>query len=310
MNPEISVILTTFRRGNNGLLKRSIDSVLMQTYRNFEFIIIDDGSTDKTQQLVQSYTDQRIRTIRHRENSGIHSKRLNEGIRLARGKYICFQFDDDFWLPHHLELLHQQISALPDAGMVFGLSLCLHAETQEISLLGDDYSPERLFGGNCIGNQAVLIRKEVLQDVGGYDEDIGMIRFCDWDLWVRIAKGGYRIEQVPLVTSINHYAHRDSLRQTVPYDFAYILARMQQERSKYLRKLVDPHRQEIPKEGYLLKGENAPDVYWVAGGKKYPIPSEEIFSQLQFRWEDVRVRPQNEVNQIPSGIVLTPEVFL
>ncbi len=95
----VSVILPTYNRGNV-FLKRAIDSILAQTYRDFELIIIDDGSTDQTPEILESYqkADPRIRVIRHEKNQGLIAG-LNEGINFARGKYIARMDDDDISLP-------------------------------------------------------------------------------------------------------------------------------------------------------------------------------------------------------------------
>jgi hypothetical protein len=96
-SPTVSVVLPTYRRFKEGFLERSIKSVLAQKFEDFELLVIDDGSTDGSYDLVENFRarDPRVIHVRHEQNSGIHTVRLNEGIDLARGKYIAFQFDDD-----------------------------------------------------------------------------------------------------------------------------------------------------------------------------------------------------------------------
>ena len=95
-NPEITIILTTYNGGVRGYLNKAILSVINQSFKNFEFIIVDDGSTDNTERICKKYSDDRIIFVK-KENGGIGSAR-NFGIKLSRGSFICFLDDDDFWL--------------------------------------------------------------------------------------------------------------------------------------------------------------------------------------------------------------------
>lgn len=102
--PEISIILPTYSRCKKGMLERSIQSVLAQTFADFELLVMDDSSIDGSHDLIEAYRakDARVIHVRHERNSGIHSIRMNEGIKMARGKYLTFQFDDNVWLPNAL----------------------------------------------------------------------------------------------------------------------------------------------------------------------------------------------------------------
>ena len=86
--PDISIILPTYCRGDNGLLKRAIESVLAQTHSSFELIVMDDGSTDSTAEVVSGYvnTDDRVIHVRHERNCGLPALRVNEGLLMARGE--------------------------------------------------------------------------------------------------------------------------------------------------------------------------------------------------------------------------------
>lgn len=99
-NPKVSVIIPTYNRAH--LIGRAIKSVLNQTYKDFEIIIVDDGSTDKTEEVVKDFKDERVRYIRREKNKGGSAAR-NTGIKAARGEYIAFQDSDDEWLPEKLE---------------------------------------------------------------------------------------------------------------------------------------------------------------------------------------------------------------
>src|SRR5579862_3105227 len=92
-NPEVSIILPTFCRGDNGLLKTAIDSVLAQTFSSFELIVMDDGSTDSTASVVSEYVkqDDRVIHVRHESNCGLPALRVNEGLLMARGEFCAYQ---------------------------------------------------------------------------------------------------------------------------------------------------------------------------------------------------------------------------
>ena len=116
-DPAVSIILPTYNRAY--CLRRSIDSVLRQTFGDFELIVIDDGSKDDTKALVEGYDDPRLRYVHNHDNQG-QTKRLNQGISLARAPLIAFQDSDDEWLPEKLE---KQVTALraapPNVGVVY-----------------------------------------------------------------------------------------------------------------------------------------------------------------------------------------------
>ncbi len=91
--PEVSVVVPTFNRAK--IVPKAIDSVLQQTYKDYEIIVIDDGSTDNTKAVLRNYDDKIV--YRYKENGGISSAR-NSGIEIAKGKYIALLDSDDFWL--------------------------------------------------------------------------------------------------------------------------------------------------------------------------------------------------------------------
>jgi glycosyltransferase involved in cell wall biosynthesis len=105
VKPFISIIIPTYNR--SAFLPTAIQSVLDQTFDDFELIIVDDGSTDVTREIVKEYHDERMKYI-FQNNNGRSAAR-NKGIELAKGKYICFLDDDDYVLNHYLEIIHQKV---------------------------------------------------------------------------------------------------------------------------------------------------------------------------------------------------------
>jgi O-antigen biosynthesis protein len=120
--PAVSVILPTYRRRASGELQRAIESVLAQSFEDLELVVMDDGSTDGSADLIDDIRarDGRVVHVRHEVNCGIHTIRLNEGIDLARGRYLAFQFDDDVWRPHALARLTEALTHLNRPGLAIG----------------------------------------------------------------------------------------------------------------------------------------------------------------------------------------------
>ena len=205
-NPAVSVIIPTYNRAH--LIGRAIKSVLNQTYQDFEIIVIDDGSTDDTEEVVRSFPCKRIIYIKHKKNKGVSLAR-NTGIKVAKGKYIAFLDSDDEWLP---EKLDKQIKVLqnesPEVGVVYS-NLCYIDESGKnmnklLNHKKEGYIYEDLLGRNYVGAPStLLIRKECFNQVGLFDDLLNAQE--DWDMWIRIAKY-YRFSliKVPLVKYRKH----------------------------------------------------------------------------------------------------------
>ena len=114
-NPRISVIIPCYN--SEKFIKETMDSVLSQTYRDFEVIVIDDGSKDKTREIIQSFDDERIKYY-YKKNGGMADAR-NEGIKLAKGEHIAFLDHDDIWFSDKLELQLSEIEKSECIGIVY-----------------------------------------------------------------------------------------------------------------------------------------------------------------------------------------------
>ncbi len=209
--PTVSVILPTYNRAH--LVGRAIQSVLRQTWENLELIIVDDGSTDDTGEVVRDFKDERLRYLGYGHNTGAAAAR-NRGIRASRGRYVAFQDSDDEWMPRKLE---RQVKAFAEAspatGVVYtgfwrsrGNRKRYHPSTLRhlAGMIPSDF--RRLQGnihcalqrGNWVTMQAAMVRRECFDQVGGLDERLS--RFQDWELWLRISKCyEFRYIHAPLV---------------------------------------------------------------------------------------------------------------
>lgn len=194
--PLISVVLPTFNREK--YLPRAINSVLTQTYKNLELIIVDDGSTDNTEAIVKGYSDTRLRYYKQELNKGGSAAR-NVGIKLARGELISFQDSDDEWLPEKLE---KQVRKFSEVGDHVGVICCgyefIHDKTNEVvskSIPVEKGNVHRIMLiNNYTGPLAVLMKATCFKKVGLFDETLPCCH--DWDLWIRVSKY-YKFDYVP-----------------------------------------------------------------------------------------------------------------
>jgi glycosyltransferase involved in cell wall biosynthesis len=216
----VSVIIPTFNRGI--LLCEAIDSVLAQNFTDLEIVVVDDGSTDHTASLCQKFGN---RIFYHpQQNRGVAAAR-NQGVRLARGEFICFLDSDDLWKPNKLEI---QI-AFADAHPEYGLIATEIASFDRQGIVSDRSKAsmykiangmviEDLLFSNWIQTSTVLVRAETLEVVGGFDEDVGQFGE-DWLLWMRIASRFpvYFIPE-PLVLYRIHQEKLTSRQPEIQYD--------------------------------------------------------------------------------------------
>ena len=188
-SPIVSTIIPTYNRAH--LIGRSIRSVLAQTYEDFELIIVDDGSTDNTEEVVRAFNDQRIRYIKHPINRGVSAAR-NTGIKVARGHYIAFQDSDDEWLPHKLE--RQMALFESDKKGDLGLVLCEYLVvsesgekrlTPEINRMHYEQMLSHL-GAYGEGTQRFLLRRDLTAPELFFDENLKA--WEEWDLLLRISR--------------------------------------------------------------------------------------------------------------------------
>ena len=183
----ISVIIPTYNYGR--FLRETIDSALAQTYPALEIIVIDDGSSDDTPQILAEYGD-RIRAIRQ-NNQGVGAAR-NTGIAAARGEYLSFLDSDDVWNPGKLEMEIARFEADPSLGMVHcgAESFDTAGNTVKVSLTGMEgwVAPELLrLDREVIAapGSGTMVPKRVAEEVGGYDDRLQPSE--DWDFCYRIA---------------------------------------------------------------------------------------------------------------------------
>lgn len=188
ISPIVSIIIPTYNRAN--LMGKSISSVLDQIFKDFEVIIVDDGSVDNTESVVKSFNDTRIKYVKLKKNRGSCFAR-NVGLKIAEGEYIAFQDSDDEWLPEKLEKQMKVFEILPQENIVY-------TGFWRIKNNKKTYVPfnrvkqregnvfKELLRGNFISTQTLLVKKKCFEKSGMFDENLP--RFQDWDLVLRLAK--------------------------------------------------------------------------------------------------------------------------
>jgi hypothetical protein len=225
--PAISILLPTFRRGASGLFRKAVESVLNQTLKDIELIIVDDASTDGTAEQIAKFmqADGRISCLRHANNIGLPAISEFEAFTKARADFIAFAFDDDFFYPDALEQLLKQSREHPEKvcfGSVIWRVRDKNSNIVQSGKLGQPLARYNIHSCNSIPNCGVLLRRAVINDVGFYDPHILMTRICDWDLWRRIGER-YLLHHVDvLVGEVTGPETDDSLGNTylLPSDAA------------------------------------------------------------------------------------------
>jgi glycosyltransferase involved in cell wall biosynthesis len=192
--PLVSAIIPTYNRAH--FVSEAIDSVLAQTYTNFEIVVVNDGSADDTMHVLQAYGT-RIRVV-NKPNGGLTSAR-NRGIVESRGELIAFLDDDDKWLPHKLEKQVPEF-ADPDVCLVHTAGRFINEATgwDKTQFVGDIGFHE-LLAMHVIYGQTVVVRKSVIDELGPFDAEYNS-SVEDLELWLRIAQN-HKIKGIDACTA-------------------------------------------------------------------------------------------------------------
>ena len=194
-NPTVTVLMSVYN--GEKYLYEAIESILNQTFKDFEFLIINDGSTDGTAKILQSYQDHRIKIINNEKNIGL-TKSLNKGLRFAKGEYIARMDADDISMPERLEKELEFMEAHRNYAVVGTFLNVLDEDSKVVGTIekpiGDDQIREFLKKDNCIGHGSAMVRKKSLLNIGYYNESIEKAQ--DYDLWLRISER-YKMANIP-----------------------------------------------------------------------------------------------------------------
>ena len=255
--PRVSVLMPVYN--GERFLAAAIDSILAQTFGDFEFIIVDDGSTDHSAAIISDYArrDGRIRSLRHQTNRG-QSSALNTGLAAARGEFIAGMDADDISLPERLRMQVDFLGSHPAIGVVGAARQDVDAALQPIRAVQPPTDHKRivfnlLFGMPSICGALAMTRRSLLSAVGGYTPDVVV---NDWELLTRLA---HRTRFANLPESLYRYRQHDS---------AVTVARQQEAiddwqatQARWLQRLFGESRRAdrlAPQLEPLRKGEKLP----------------------------------------------------
>jgi glycosyltransferase involved in cell wall biosynthesis len=206
-SPKVSVIVPTYNRADR--LERALNSIVSQTYQDFELIVVDDGSTDKTSKVMESFPKAQYLSIK--KNSGVSNAR-NVGLASAKGELICFLDSDDLWNEKKIQIQAQWLENNKDSQLCY---------TDEIWIRNgvrvNPMNRHRKYSGDifrhCLGlcivsPSSVMIRAKLFDEIGNFDESLPACE--DYDLWLRIAsKYAFHFIEEPLI--IKYGGHSDQL---------------------------------------------------------------------------------------------------
>ena len=234
--PLVSVIMPVYNR--IGIVKHAIDSVLKQSYKNFELIIIDDGSNDGTVDLIESISnkDNRIKLIKHEENKGVCKSR-NDGLKIAKGEYIFYLDSDNTWKKEYLKTMVGAYLELPDAKALYSGQYIANNYFSPIERVRyGSFNKSLLYNRNYIDLNCFTHKKEVYNEIGGFRENLK--RLNDYDYILKIVDNDFKIYSIPVILS-NYYLKNSHNRisDIVEYD----LDKLYKPHEKYIINTYNKH---------------------------------------------------------------------
>ncbi|MFN0120049.1 MAG: glycosyltransferase family 2 protein [Blastocatellia bacterium] len=195
--PAVSIIIAAYNCA--AFIHETLQSVFAQRFRDFEIIVVNDGSTDQTEAVLLRYQEQ-IRYYRQ-ENRGPAGAR-NTGLRFARGRYVALLDNDDLWAPDYLEKMVDRLEARPETGLIYPNAVLFGSPRWEGRLFQDIYPSsapvtlEKLITRECNVFASCLFRRELVTRFGLFDETLPR-GVDDYDFWLRLARRGVRMEFTP-----------------------------------------------------------------------------------------------------------------
>ncbi len=196
--PRLSVCLPTYN--GEAYVAEAVQSVLQQSYRAFEIVVVDDGSSDRTLDILQTFTDPRIRIYQNPRQRGIPGN-WNAAVELARGEYVCVFHQDDVMLAGNLarkmalfdtdsslSLVHSRAEPIIESDAPNRLSDWMEKAEADFVEEGEAYFRKLLLRGPCICAPTVIVRREQLGATGGFNEALGFA--CDYEAWMKLCLEG------------------------------------------------------------------------------------------------------------------------
>ena len=225
--PKVSIVIPSYN--SEKYIEPTLDSVINQSIKDIEVIVVDDGSTDRSPEIVRSYGSQ-VRLV-SQQNSGV-SKARNRGIKEATAPFVCFLDSDDYWLPGKLEHQLKVFEMMPETGVVYTNFIRWEPDQNSTYPMPDSFkietSPDEidqqysgwiyhLFLLDCwMQTSTTMIRREVLEKCGDFNTNLPCGE--DWDLWLRIARE-YQIVKLKRATTLYRQHRQQTTRNIRDVDF-------------------------------------------------------------------------------------------
>jgi glycosyltransferase involved in cell wall biosynthesis len=268
--PLISVVMPSFN--HDAWIGHAIDSVLKQTYKNLELLIIDNHSSDLTENVVRNFKDDRICFIKVNNNDSIAYSR-NVGIELGRGEWVAFLDSDDVWnldklercsksFQNNVDFIYHDLKVVSETGRPPRVRK-IASRKLKAPIFSD-----LIVSGNPIATSSVVVRSEIIRKVGGMNEDIQLRGVEDYNTWIKISRvtdrfkvinrslGIYRIHQKNLSLSSDVTRVRNAINEFYPYLDKWQIIKLEANLSYALNreKYLDPNANlEIKDLTYVLK---------------------------------------------------------
>lgn len=198
MVPKVSVIMSVY--SDERYVRESVESILNQTFTDFEFIIIDDGSEDSTWDILTEYADQdqRLRLFKNTKNIGL-TRSLNKGLQVAQGEYIARQDSDDISLPERLEKQNRFLENKLEYVVVGSWGIAINEKETTIGVIQPEHGFETILCNMLFGNRLIhsstVYRKNWINKIGRYNESFSATQ--DYDLWLRVIAHEGKIDNIP-----------------------------------------------------------------------------------------------------------------
>lgn len=211
--PNITVLMTVYN--GSQYLRPSLETVLNQTFKDFEFLIIDDCSSDDSASVVRSYQDSRIRLVCNEKNIG-QTASLNKGLRLASAPYVARMDADDLAFPDWLKLQDEFIRNNPQYAVVSTQAVVIDQHNRIQKILESCVSPEavvvKALTASPVNHVGSLMCKDTILSVGGYDERYKIA--ADYDLWCRLLSRGHKLTSIAeTLTAIRFHVRSISIKE-------------------------------------------------------------------------------------------------
>ncbi len=239
----VSIVIPTYNRSEE--LKRALESILSQTYKNWEVIVVDNNSTDGTDAMMESLNDQRIRLLKI-NNNGVIAASRNLGIDASSGEWIAFLDSDDWWYSNKLEKVMCYCSS--------GHDVCYHdlkimSSQRKLSLYQKKMSgyqvKKPVFNdliqlGNALSNSSVVVRAALIKQIGGLCEDRKLIASEDYECWIRLSKLTNKFKYIPETLGCYWIGAANTTNATLS------LTNLQYINKRYIAKFNEENNSELP----------------------------------------------------------------